>query len=58
MLRDDGFTEQKPLYVVKPIRNYLYVAIRDAEAVGSSPVTSTKSPKQNFCAALGITYNY
>ena len=29
MLRDDGFTEQKPLYVVKPIRNYLYVAIRD-----------------------------
>ena len=47
MPKDDVFSEQKPLYVVKPIRNYLYVAIRDAEAVGSSPVTSTTKMTEN-----------
>ena len=42
MPKDDVFSEQKPLYVVEIIRNYLYVAVRDAEAVGSSPIASTK----------------
>jgi len=41
MPKDDGLAEQKPLHVVKAIRNYLYVAIRDAEAAGSNPVAST-----------------
>jgi hypothetical protein len=41
MLRDDGFTEQKPLYAVKTIRNYLYVAIR--ELIGTRDVRTYRT---------------
>ena len=44
MLKDDGFSEQKPLYVVKTTKRYLYIAIRDVGAAGSNLVTSTKNP--------------
>ncbi len=43
MPKDNGFSEQKPLYVVKMTSEYLYIVVRDAEAAGSSPVTSTIS---------------
>ena len=47
MPKDNGFSEQKPLYVVKMTSEYLYIVVRDAEAAGSSPVTSTKFLTEN-----------
>ena len=29
MPKDDGFSEQKPLYVVKTTKIYLYIAVRE-----------------------------
>ena len=52
--KDDGFSEQKPLYVVQMIRNQLYLAVRDEGAAGSNPVTSTIKKADIFVSVFLI----